>query len=93
MRRRRPSDEFPVLKTETEGTEPAESREATEGLPGIEYATPDERLKPLYLLADSQLLFSKDDDGEQAQSRTRRGRAHSDPNWIPIGFQIDRFGM
>ena len=51
------------MKSKPEGNEPGEPLEAAEPLPGIEYATPDERLKPLFLLADSQLLFWKDEDG------------------------------
>ncbi len=52
------------MKSKPEDAGGCESQELKEGLHGIEYATPSEQLKPLYLLADSQLLFWKDEEGE-----------------------------
>lgn len=72
---------------ESPAVEPVEPVEAQEdpAFQKIEYAEPDPRIKPLYLFADSQLLFWKEEDGTPFLQRVRAELRVSKPRAIYIG--------
>ncbi len=73
------------MKSKPEELSPREPEELTESLQGIEYAAPQEGLKPLYLLADSQLLFHKDEAGEPFVCTVRARLEAVEPSAAYIG--------